>query len=251
MGAPDSVQSTPASHLRPLAPALTMTHLLICENPLSSDWQLGLLPPRQGTLELLGWACREPGLEGGVPQPVQQLLARVWVGMARLDHLSQDDTQRRGWARVFPSALRGPASTQWFNCVDPSQTQALFHDSGCSWSRQGQALLLSEAHAPKPRLESVALDVLLSDDWWQLAPPLRAAGVEAVVRPGVDGAVAGLWWLEAERGREPTGLQQRWRQALAREVGCGSASLSVVSEEEFRDRVAHALSAHALGGAST
>lgn len=251
MGAPDSVQSTPASHLRPLAPALTMTHLLICENPLSSDWQLGLLPPRQGTLELLGWACREPGLEGGVPQPVQQLLARVWVGVARLEYLFHDHPGRSAWAHLLPRAWRGPVLPRWTNSTDPSQAQALFHDSGCQWSLQGQVLLLSEVQSPLPRLEAVPLDVLLSDDWWQLAPPLRAAGVEAVVRPGVDGAVAGLWWLEAERGREPTGLQQRWRQALAREVGCGSASLSVVSEEEFRDRVAHALSAHALGGAST
>lgn len=216
-----------------------MTHLLICENPLSSDWQLGLLPPRQGTLELLGWARREPHLEGSVPQSVQQLLARMWVGMARLDYLSQAGRQPQGWAWVIPSALRGSTSPQWRNTSDASQAaQVVFQDSGCAWCRQGQALLLSEAHGPRPRLEAVPLDVLMSDDWWQLAPPLRAAGVEAVVRPGVDGAVAGLWWLEAERGREPTGLQQRWQQALAREVAAGAASLSRVSEDEFRQRLA-------------
>lgn len=228
-----------------------MIQLLICDHPLSPDWQLGPLPPRQGRLELLGWQCVDDAQEGGVPQPVRQLLARVWVGMARLEYLFHDHPGRSTWARLMPQVWRGPVSPRWANSTDPSQAQVLFHDSGCQWTLQGQALLLSEAQSPRPKLEAVPLDVLLSDDWWQLAPPLRAAGVEAVVRPGVDGAVAGLWWLEAERGREPTGLHQRWRQALAREVADGSASLSVVCEEEFRDRLAQAHSAQALGAAST
>jgi len=215
-----------------------MIHLLICESPLSCDWQLGSLPPRQGVFELLGWVCADDAQEGGVPQPVRQLLARVWVSMARLEYLFHDHPERSAWAHFLPRAWRGPMLPRWVNSTDPSQAQALFHDSGCPWALQGQALLLSEIQSPMPRLGAVPLDVLLSDDWCQLAPPLRAAGVEAVVRPGVDGAVAGLWWLEAERGREPTGLQQRWRQALAREVAAGAASLSRVSEDEFRQRLA-------------
>ena len=215
-----------------------MIQLLICDYPLSSDWQLGPLPPSQGRLELLGWVCADEAMEGGVPLPVRQLLARVWVGMARLEYLFHDHPGRSAWARLMPRALRGHLLPRWVNSTDPSQAQALFHDSGCQWSLQGQVLLLSEIQSPMPRLEAVPLDVLLSDDWCQLAPPLRAAGVKAVVRPGVDGAVAGFWWLEAEQGREPTCLQQRWRQALAREVTGGAASLSRVSEDEFRHRLA-------------
>jgi len=233
-----SVQSPSMSHAPLAACAPTMIQLLICDHPLSSDWQLGLPPPRQGRLELLGWVCADDAQEGGVPLPVRQLLARVWVGMARLEYLFHDHPGHSTWARLIPQAWRGRVLPRWVNSTDPSQAQALFHDSGCPWSLQGQALLLSEIQSPMPRLESVPLDVLLSDDWWQLAPPLRAAGVEAVVRPGVDGAVAGLWWLEAERGHEPTGLQQRWRQALAHEVAAGAASLSRVSEDEFRQRLA-------------
>ena len=68
----------------------------------------------------------------------------------------------------------------------------LFDDAEFPWWLQGQVVLLSEADAPAPEIDEGSLLALFREDWTEHAASLARFGIDGVVRPGVDGDIAGL-----------------------------------------------------------
>ena len=88
---------------------------------------------------------------------------------------------------------------------------------------QGQVLLLSEPDRDPPAVDEPGLRALLEEDWARTATALEGRGVNGVVRPGVDGDVAGLLALS-----DP--FDGRMMQTLEREARLAGLAWSLVPE---------------------
>jgi hypothetical protein len=73
----------------------------------------------------------------------------------------------------------------------PETAMRLFDDAAFPWWMQGQGVLLSVPDAPPPAIEEALLLALFGEQWTRHAASLLPLGIEGVVRPGVDGDVAG------------------------------------------------------------
>lgn len=74
----------------------------------------------------------------------------------------------------------------------------LAHSFTCGGTLQSQVVLLSTADAPAPSVARAESLSLLERDWAITAVALRAAGVQAVLRPAVDAAAIGVLGLDTD-----------------------------------------------------
>jgi hypothetical protein len=109
---------------------------------------------------------------------------------------------------------------------DPNVVQKAFDDPAYPWWLQGQVFLLSAPDARPPEIERRKFLRLIEDDWTTAAQALPRLGVIGVLRPGVDGDIAGLF-APTER------LIEARLAALAREARAASFAWSVVTEDAF------------------
>jgi hypothetical protein len=119
-----------------------------------------------------------------------------------------------------------PTGGNLISSRQPEVVTQAFDDPDFPWWLQGQALLLSAPDAAPPDLDEPALMVLFEDDWAGQAASLHSVGVEGVVRPGVDGAVAGTLSLDDAFDR---GLLD----ALEREARLAGMPWSIIREAEL------------------
>jgi len=191
---------------------VNQTAIFACRDPLGSHWQLGPLPPSEGRLTLIGWSQPAERRDAGVPEEVAGVLARALTSIARVtfpcsfvkpvatDGWSPmgDDLIRmlsvKGLGRRILSNFRGtPTDITLMSTRRPETAAGLFDDAGFPWWQQGQVVLLSKADAPPPGIDGETLLALFEDDWTKrAASQLAPGGIEGILRPGVDGDVAGL-----------------------------------------------------------
>ena len=192
---------------------MTPGSILICRDAHAPHWQLGPLPPDYGRLTLVAWT---PGAsdDGGVPADVRAVLARSWTSIARVtfpssvpaleatDAWSSSDVgmirtlSARGIVDRTLARLRGaPANATLISTRDPDIASRIFEDAGFPWWLQGQVVLLSNPDADPPAVDEPTLLALFENDWTRRGAALGSIGVEGVVRPGVDGDVAGILTL--------------------------------------------------------
>lgn len=190
--------------------------LRVCRNPTRRHWQLGPLPPSIGHLTLIGWSA-QPADEGdGVPQPIVRVLSRALTSVARVTFPTSaiaadtadawsvqngDHIRRFGQpgvaGRLLPKLSGAPSVFGLCSTTRPESAARLFDDGGFPWWLQGQVVVLSPVEGPPPNLSEATWRSLFNEDWLQAAMMLDANGVEGVLRPGVDGDVAGLFtWTE-------------------------------------------------------
>jgi hypothetical protein len=195
---------------------MSRTSIFACVDAREPQWQLGHLPPKTGRFALIGW--KEPGdaIEAGVPEAVAQVLARAFTALARVMFLA-DPAGLDGWTPLKGDAiktltssgiasrvaakLRGaPPEIALVSTRHPETAMRLFDDTGFPWWQQGQIVLLTDDEPSQRDVErenlaawdkETVLD-LFDADWTTRAAPLASKGVIGVVRPGVDGDVAGL-----------------------------------------------------------
>ena len=74
----------------------------------------------------------------------------------------------------------------------PETAMRLFDDAGLPWWLQGQIVLLSGPDASPPDIDDETLLTLFGEEWTSHAASLAPIGIKGIVRPGVDGDVAGL-----------------------------------------------------------
>jgi hypothetical protein len=109
---------------------------------------------------------------------------------------------------------------------NPEIVMKAFNDPAYPWWLHGQVLLLSAKDGAPPDMERGQLLALSDEDWTTAAHRLAPLGISGVLRPGVDGDVAGLFCLT--EGFYEVGLA-----ALEREARAASFGWSIVTEDDF------------------
>ena len=220
---------------------MTPGSILICRDAHAPHWQLGPLPPDDGRLTLVAWTLGATG-DGGVPADVRAVLARSWTSIARVtfpssvpgltatDAWSRSDVgmirtlSARGIVDRTLARLRGaPAHATLVSTRDPDIAIRIFEDAGFPWWLQGQVVLLSDPDADPPAVDEPTLIALFENDWARRAAALGSIGVEGVVRPGVDGDVAGMLTLTGT-------LNAHLLESLEREARRAGLTWSLVPE---------------------
>ena len=229
---------------------MSTTSILICRDPRGSHWQLGTLPPPQGPLTLIGWRQQPDPTDGGVPREVAAVLARALTSAARVTFPSSavdvsvgqrwsargDDLVREltshGAVSRAKAILKGRTNKVVLVSTRASATVvAAFDDGQYPWWLQGQVLLLSEGDAEPPDIDMEKLSAFYDEQWTRQAAALSVPGLVGVMRPGVDGDVAGL--LALVEAFAPAFLEK-----LEHEARVAGMGLDVVDERTFAQRLA-------------
>ena len=206
------------------------TSIFVCLEPRRSNWwQLGALPPSIGRMMLVGWKKDPEPVDGGVPEDVAPLLARAFTSIGRVTFLSSavHAATAGGWWPL----KRAPGPAELTSTTDPQTLMQAFDDAAHPWSMQGQVLLISAPSVPSPEIDRKHLRALLENDWSGAADVLSPPGVIAVLRPGVDGDLAGLLTLTAD-------VERTSLAALEAETRRASFDWSVLTDDAFSERYA-------------
>jgi hypothetical protein len=180
-----------------------------------------------------------------VPDEVAGVLARALTSTARVTFPSSavfegatrvwspldDDLVRalsgKGISDRVLAKLRGrPPNVALMSTRRPETAMRLFDDASFPWWMQGQVVLLSGLDASPPEIDEEALLALFDQDWTKRAAPLAAAGIQGIMRPGVDGDVAGLLSLRDE-------FEQVVLDTLERETRLAGFDFLLLPEEAF------------------
>jgi hypothetical protein len=225
---------------------VTHTSIFACDDPRGLHWQLGPLPPVTGRLTLVGWSQTTSRHDAGVPEEVARVLARALTSIARVTFPSSaadgatrlwspsgDDLVRaltgQGFGDRVVAKLRGrPPDVALMSTRRPETAMRLFDDASFPWWMQGQVVLLSDPDAPPPDLDEDALLALFGEDWTKHAALLAANGVRGIMRPGVDGDVAGLLSSRDE-------FEQVVLDALERETRLAGFDWALLPESAFAE----------------
>lgn len=196
---------------------------------------------------MIGWHHASRAHEGAVPDPIAVLLAHALCSVAQVSFPASSATVAdlgpgASSVRVIkPGSLVERAEAVIasehvnMNLISthlPDTAVRLFEDYGYPWHRQGQAALLTE-YDQVPRIDRKTLLSVLSAAWADSVEALRAQRVQAVVRPGVDGAIAGVLSLS-----DP--FTAMFLPALEREARRAELEWQVLEERDFAARLGKA-----------
>jgi hypothetical protein len=206
---------------------MSRTSIFVCLEPRRPEWQLGALPPPSGRMTLIGWRDEPAPVDSGVPPHVAAAVSRALTSIGRVTFLSSavHAATGSGWWPL----KRAPGPAELMSTTDPQTLMQAFDDAAHPWSMQGQVLLISAPAEAPPEIDRKQLRALLENEWGDAAGALSAPGVIGVVRPGVDGDLAGLLTLTADAERASLA-------ALERESRLASFDWSVLTEEAFAER---------------
>jgi hypothetical protein len=162
-------------------------------------------------LTLIGWKQTPEPHDAGVPEAVARVLARALTSVARVTFpcSSVKPVATSGWSpmdgdliRVLTgkgfgerivARLKGkPTDITLMSTRRPETAMRLFDDPSFPWWLQGQMVLLSDTDAPPRDIDEETLLALFGESWTQHAASLAPVGIDGILRPGVDGDVAGL-----------------------------------------------------------
>lgn len=151
----------------------------------------------------VGWLewPSEPSVDAGVPVAVRQALSRALtqVGLVTFivtePHLSMTVASVR---QGFVAKLLRPTLVQG-TTNNPAAVEMLFDDPLQAWWLGTAAAVISASGDVAPALDAGTWRALVGDEWTTRAHGLP--GVDAVLRAGVDGEMAG-WWSRDEAFRE-------------------------------------------------
>ena len=186
--------------------------LIVCRRPEGRHWQLGPLPPPRGHVALLGWRLDPPHVDAGVHAPIDRILAEALTGCGRVTFLwSPDETgavhdedivyatePAAGLSRLGARLAGQPNRLNLMTTRNAETAIRMFDMLGFDWSRQEQVALLSAQDALPPVLDRPTILDLLSESWLRRCAEFEDGPVRAVLRPGIDGDVAGLFCTGAE-----------------------------------------------------
>ncbi|SFN87885.1 hypothetical protein SAMN05216386_2056 [Nitrosospira briensis] len=231
---------------------MTKTTILVCRDPRGSNWQLGPLSSTHGSEALIGWRQIPDPVDDGVPTDVAMVMARAFTAVARVTFLCAPEINgvKDGWTQSgeeFVRAMRKPGLARVISRVidriprdaalvstrRPETALRLFDDPAFPWWMQGQIVLLSAHEAGPPELDcECAISLVDNDDWSNQKEILSEAGILGMVRPGVDGDVAGLFSLVPS-------LEAALLSTLENETSRAGFEWAVLPEDKFCEFLAH------------
>jgi hypothetical protein len=214
-------------------------------------WQLGSPSSDLGAFALIGW--NSDPRDGGVPERAVNALARSLAAFGRVTFACSTiaATDAPGWqmqggdfvvryrTRSFFGRMaaqlsaRAPVDLTLLSTIDEQAVRRLFDDSGYPWWAQGQFVLLSPKAASAPDFTQIEFNpaALFEREWPECFGKLQRLGVQAILRPGVDGDVAGLLCASID-------VRHRFETILSRSVEEFGVSLQYVGEAQFAGALA-------------
>lgn len=223
--------------------------MLVSTSARSAQWQLaGFLGT--STSVLWGWRQAPKAVDSGVPDEVAGVLSRALCRCAQVSFLfsKPEDittTYQKEHYSLQPISEQGLFALQiarWWSgrpshlvIVSSNEPKVVFHlffdDGYFSWVLQGQTVFLSSLSEPAPDLRDV-----LSKAWQKKyeEAPLRAVNdyaLTGVMRPGVDGDVAGFLFNSVAH-------KECFLGALREEAESSGMQFKVRNETEFMDSLA-------------
>ena len=218
-------------------------YFYVCRHPEQAYWQLGNLSGTPPPVLLLGWKSSIDAIDEGLPSDIREILAKTMLSQASVVCLVPNAVKRTGPGSRIATRQQNRLASGWLGdrvrdalgvgrpdvtVSSPRDWQHLTEilDEGyCAWWLQNQFLALFNLAEPVPDLGADQTDKLLSDNWADAVMDL-GAGCAGVIRPGVDGAVAGF--VSGQEGFERQFL--RALEGVASELG---GSVRCVSETEL------------------
>lgn len=225
----------------------TMSHrtsIYVCLSALESHWGLGEVPVNAGQMLALGWRLSTPPVDSAVPDQIAVMLARALTAVAEVSFLVSNATlsDLDPWGCsvriVKPASLieradaviaNEPLNINLAATHQPDTAVRLFEDFGHPWHAQGQVALLSALDCV-PQVKRKTLLAALNGAWVTSLAALRLAGVQALVRPGTHGAVAGILSLSED-------FTAAFLPALEREVRVCDMEWHLLVERDFAARL--------------
>lgn len=191
---------------------MTKTTIVICRDPEGLNRQLVPLLPAIGTITLIGWKRVPEPVDGGVPREVAMMMARAFASVARVTFfgISEAGAISEDWSpldedfiravgkrglvgRVQQRVDRVPYNAVLISTRKAETVACLFDEPAFPWWLQGQMVLFSSAVGPPPLLDGrSAISLLDGDDNVGQREICLNAGISGMIRPGVDGDVAGF-----------------------------------------------------------
>ena len=174
-------------------------------------WQLGTDSPVGTRWTLIGWDCQPAPVDAGVPPAVRRVFAHALAEVARVTFVSTQfavpgsagwspigadagrELHRDGWASPLLARLRQQPDRLSLVSTRSAQTiEQMFDDDGFPWVMQAQIALLSPPDMPPPDVDFGSMAELLEGRWPEDTASLARLGVQAILRPAVDGDAVGL-----------------------------------------------------------
>lgn len=225
--------------------------LFITHDAPGPQWQLGSPSSKLGAFALVGWSLDDFG--GGIPEPIVNVVARSLVVFGRVtfacstipvsntpgwqmqgvDFVSRYRTRSVFGRMAARFSDRAPVDLLLLSTRSEQTVQRLFDDPGYPWWNQGQFVLLSPADTSPPDFDKIAFNpaTLFEREWSEGLGDLQRLAVQAILRPGVDGDVAGLLCASTE-------VRDRFEAILSRSAEDVGMSVQYTSEAEFIEALA-------------
>lgn len=214
--------------------------LVACCHPTDSVWQLGDLTKKLGRVFLIGWNRSAVSNDGAPPSEVRNVIVQAFTQVANVAYLSPAkwaiSHAMMDWAPLKRGGLLG-----WFRCMmrgvgpqaglcrakQPDDLLRAFDVPGFPWTMQGQVMLLQSPGIALGGVEVSAILSLMEDGWMDVATGLGRQGLMAVARPGVDGAVLGVFCTTPQ-------IQATLLTAFAEAAGEAGVGWAVLTEDAFK-----------------
>ena len=222
--------------------------LLVCHDIRAAHWKLGPLPPTYGNLSLLGWSQTPPAWNAGVPFEIQCVLSQALTAETKVAFPSVVNDVRNNqlkpcegndlqflrhktiWYSIKAALFNRRSCDALIITQRPALVCRLFNDAGYPWHLQGHVVLLFAKDADLPLIDHRIICNLCGDNWSRAAYTMVDAGLLGVLRPGVDGDVAGLLALDKD-------FQNRFFQILRQQAEYSSIPCTIVDETILQDRL--------------
>ena len=225
--------------------------IFVCPSPIEEFWQLGRLSGIGENFALIGWRVYPRPLDGGMPESVGEIMARTMTAAANVIFLSSDVESSHltnEWKNIGEDAvcvLSEPNSLKSFlaalsnrttdlvllSTQNPEKVVRLFDEGIYSWSMQAQVVFLAEPGRALPEIERQTLLSLFQNDWLRYSSGLKDEGVKCVLRPGVDGDVAGILFLT-------NAFRHTFLEILENQSRAAGFNWEVLSEADFASSLA-------------
>jgi hypothetical protein len=192
---------------------------------------------------LIGWSPSCDDRDEGVPHEVAVMLARVLTSLAQLifpmsvavvtsgTMTERVDIPSNAFERLHAKIKHEPVRMQLVSTAEPDVAFRMFYDGGFSWQMQGQVGLLLPLGSPMPRFDRKSLRLLIANGHADTPLKLGLNDTLGLMRPGVDGGLAGFWSFDRA-------LTRALLVRLESEAVQMGFEFGLVAEADFSDLIA-------------
>ena len=205
--------------------------IFVCTDAKGAIWQLGTLPPPIGEVMLVSWKTSAAAVDAGVPQEIATIFIDAMLALGNILFPVAEPIPLADGDQILLKGRIPFRRMRLLSTRNRDSARLLFDDGNYPWWMQGQAAVLYENQHFNDSLTPKDFQKLFSDGWAVGAADLCARGAAAVIRPGVDGDVFGLFTAEVAR-------QAAFSSELEKAAGLAGYRFRKLSETDLTSELA-------------